>query len=119
MKILKKSLAALLSVILLATCANLSAVVSVAEASGTRMEAEDQGENINLYGTHNDITWQSGRGIVVTSNADYTKGTLPTYEGLNDGSYTAEDLATDLDMDWGFRCTRRPRCPPPAKRRCL
>ena len=93
MKILKKSLAALLSVILLATCANLSAVVSVAEASGTRMEAEDQGENINLYGTHNDITWQSGRGIVVTSNADYTKGTLPTYEGLNDGSYTAEDLA--------------------------
>ena len=41
MKILKKSLAALLSVILLATCANLSAVVSVAEASGTRMEAED------------------------------------------------------------------------------
>ena len=83
MKILKKSLAALLSVILLATCANLSAVVPVAEASGTRMEAEDQGENINLYGTHNDITWQSGRGIVVTSNADYTKGTLPTYEGLN------------------------------------
>ena len=51
-----------------------------------RQEAEDQGENINLYATHNDTTWKTGRGIVVVSNADYSKGTLPTYEGLNDGS---------------------------------
>ena len=29
---------------------------------------------------------------MVVSNADYTKGILPTYEGLNDGSYTEGDL---------------------------
>ena len=89
MNSLKRITAILLSVIVLISCANFSIAAS---EMGARMEAEDQGVNINLYNTHNDTTWKAGRGIVVVSNADYKNGTLPTYVGLNDGSYTMEQL---------------------------
>lgn len=82
----------LLTCVMVMTSGMIPAIVSGAEVSGVRMEAEDQGTGINLYATHNDTTWKTGRGIVVVSNADYSKGTLPTYEGLNDGSYTLEQL---------------------------
>ena len=70
----------LLTCVMVMTSGMIPAIVSGAEVSGVRMEAEDQGTGINLYATHNDTTWKTGRGIVVVSNADYSKGTLPTYQ---------------------------------------
>ena len=57
MNSLKRITAILLSVIVLISCANFSIAAS---EMGARMEAEDQGVNINLYNTHNDTHLESG-----------------------------------------------------------